>query len=126
MTLLNWLASANTRNKEKTENTEANMIKRNGPERVAAVEVKAKKMNLASTLYDHASSPLIDMEIVTLMGGMMPIRYSDTVKRLSSRFRDFHVATLDMPTDKLQNFLRGMPKKVIAWNHWDLSAFQFR
>ena len=112
MTLLNWLASPNNRNKENKEKTEVSRIKRNGPELVAAAEVKSKKMKLASTLYDHVYSTLIDMDIATLMGGMiaitemwakmfMPIVYFDMVKPLYRRVRDFHVATLDMPTEKL-------------------------
>ena len=47
MTLLNWIASANDRNKENMDNTELNRIKRDGSERVAAAEVKAKNMKLA-------------------------------------------------------------------------------
>ena len=50
MTLLNRLVSANARNKEKTEKTEVNRIKRNGPERVDALDVKNKKMKLKLTL----------------------------------------------------------------------------
>ena len=61
------------RDKENMEKTEVNRIKRNGPECVAAAEVKVKKMNLASTLYGHASSTLIDMDISTVMGGMIAI-----------------------------------------------------
>ena len=113
-----------------------NRIKRNGPEHVDAAEVKAKKMKLASNLYDHASSTLVDMGIAILMGGMvavakirsktfMPIGYFDTVKPLSGSIRDFHVATLDIPTDKLQNFLRGMLKNIITWNHRAFGASQF-
>ena len=49
------------------------MINHNGPENVSAVEAKAKNMNLALTFYDHASSPLIDTEIVTLIGGMIAV-----------------------------------------------------
>ena len=136
MTLLKWLASSDARNKEKMEKTEVNRIKQNGPERVAASEVEAKKMKLALTLYDHASSPLLDMEIATLMGGMiavtkirakmfMPIGYFETVKPLSGSVRYFHVATLNMPTDKLQTFLRDISKKVITWHHRAVSAFQY-
>ena len=118
------------------ENTEVNRIKINGPERVAAAEVKVKKMKLSSTFYDHASSPLIDMDIATLMGGtiavtemrvkmFMLIVYFKTVKTLSGSVRDCHVATLNMPTHKLQNFLCGMSKKVTTWNHRVIDAFQF-
>ena len=128
MALLNWLASTNARNKDRMEKTEVNRINRNGPERVAAAEVKGKKMKLALDLFGHTPSPLIDMEISTLMGGMiavtkmrakmfMPIGYFETVKPLSGSVRDCYVATLDMPTDKLQTFLRDMSKKVITWNH---------
>ena len=71
-----------------------NRIKRNVPERVTAAEVKAKKIKLKSTFYDHTSSPIIDMKIAILMGGMiavtkmrakmfMSIGYLDTVKTLS-------------------------------------------
>ena len=67
MTLLNCMALADARNKDKMEKTEVNRIKRNGPERVAAEEVKAKKMKLATTLYQNVSSPLIDMEISALV-----------------------------------------------------------
>ena len=134
MTLINWLASVDTHNKEKMEKTEVNRINWNGPERVAAAEVKAKKMNLSSTLYKHTSSPLIDMEITTLMGGMiavtemrakifMPIGYFETVKPLSMSVRDFRVAKLDIPTDKLQNFIRDMSKKVITWHQRAVGAF---
>ena len=49
------------------------MIKRNGPENVAEVEVKSNNMNLASTLYDNAPYPLINMEISTLMGGTIAV-----------------------------------------------------
>ena len=73
MKLLNWLASADACNKEKMEKTEVKRIKRNGPERVAAGEVKAKKMNLSSTLYENMSYPIIDMKIATLMGGIIVI-----------------------------------------------------
>ena len=48
-------------------------IKQNGPERVDAAEVKTKKMKLDSTLYDHASSLLIDVDITILMGGMIAV-----------------------------------------------------
>ena len=102
-----------------------NRIKRNDTECVAVEEVKSKKMNLASTLYDNVYSPLINMEIVTLMGGMiavtkmsatmfMPIGYFEAVKPFSMSIRYFHVDTLDIPTDKLQTFLHGMSKKVIT------------
>ena len=50
-----------------------NRIKQNSPEHVAATEVKAKKMKLASSFYDHTSSPLINMEIATLMGVMIAV-----------------------------------------------------
>ena len=73
MTLLNWLASANNRNKDKMEKTKVSTINQNGPERVTAEEVKAKIMKLYLTLYDHESSPIIDMEIDTLMGGMISV-----------------------------------------------------
>ena len=56
MTLVNWLTSADARNKEKMEKNEVNRINHNVPEHVAAEEVK-----LVSTLYNHASSPLIYM-----------------------------------------------------------------
>ena len=113
-----------------------NSINQNSPEHVAATEVKAKKMKLASYFYDHTSSPLINMEIATLMGVMiavtkiwakvfMSIGYFDTMKPLSGSVRDFRVATLDMTTDKLQNFLRGMSKKVITWRHWPVGEFKF-
>ena len=136
MTLLNWLDSADFNNKYKMEKTEVNMINRNGTELVSAAEVKANKMKLASTLYDHASSTLIDMDISTLMRGMiavtemranmfMPIGYFKTVKPLSGSVRDCHVATLDITTEKLQTFLRGMLNKVITWNHWAVGEFQF-
>ena len=83
---------------------------------VAAEEVKANKMKLDQTLFDHASSPLIDMEIFALMEGMisvtkmrakmfMPIGYFETVKPLSRSVIDFHVDMLDMPTYNLQTFL---------------------
>ena len=76
------------------------------------------------------------MDIATLMGGMiavtkmcanmfMPIGYFETVIPLSRIIRDFHVAPLDIPTDKLQTFLHGMSKKVITWYHRAVSAFQF-
>ena len=39
MTLLNWLASFDARNKENTEKTGVNRIKWNGPESVAEAEV---------------------------------------------------------------------------------------
>ena len=111
-------------------------IKRNGNGCVNAVEAKAMKMKLALTFYKCASSPLIDMEITTLMVGMiavtkmratmfMPIGYFEMVKTLSGSVIDFHVATLDMPTDKLQTFLCDMSKKVITWKHWAVGAFQF-
>ena len=130
------MASANACDKEKMDKTEVNRIKRNVPERVAAEEVKAKNMKLALTLYGHASSPLIDMDIATLMGGMLavtkmsakmfiPIGYFKTVKPLSRSIRYFHVAMLDMPTDKLQNFLCDTSNKFITWNHRDVGAFQF-
>ena len=118
------------------EKTEVSRIHRNGPERVAAVEVKAKNMNLALTLYDHVSSPLIDIDIATLIRGMiavtkmsdnifMRIGYFKTVKPLSGSIRYFHVAMLYMTTDKLQNFLLDMLKKFITWHHRDVRAFQF-
>ena len=47
MTLLKYLASSDARNKENMDNTELNRIKRDGSERVAAAEVKAKNMKLA-------------------------------------------------------------------------------
>ena len=76
------------------------------------------------------------MDITTLMGGMIdvtkmrakmftPIGYFKTVTPLSGSIVYFHVYTLDMPTNKLQNFLRGMSKKVIIWHHWAVSEFQF-
>ena len=113
-----------------------NRIKHNGPEHVATAEVKAKNMKLASDLYGHASSPLIDLEIANLMGGMIavikmcakmfiPVGYFDTVKSLSGSIRYFHVATLDMPNDNLQNFLCDMSKKFITWHHRAVGAFQF-
>ena len=55
----------------------------------------------------------------------MPIGYFKTMKPLSGSVRDCHVAMLDMPTDKLQNFLRDMSKKVITWHHRAVGAFQF-
>ena len=55
----------------------------------------------------------------------MPIGYFETVKPLSGSVRDCHVATLDLPTDKLQTFLRGMSKKVITWHHRAVGAFRF-
>ena len=55
----------------------------------------------------------------------MLIGYFDTVKPLSGSVRDFHVATLDMPIDKLQNFLREISKKVITWHHRSVGIFQF-
>ena len=136
MTLLNRLASVDAHNKEKMEETEVNRIKRNGIERVNAVKVKANKLKLDLTLYDHASSPLVDIDIATLMGGMiaitkicakkfMPIGYFNTVKPLSRSVRDFYVTTLDMPTNKLQTFLREILKKVVAWHHRAVGAFQF-
>ena len=73
MTLLNWLASFDARNKENTEKTGVNRIKWNGPERITAAEVKEKNMKLELTLYDHVSSPLLDMESATLMGGMIAV-----------------------------------------------------
>ena len=117
------------------DKTELNRIKRNVSECVAAVEVKLKKINLALTLYDHASSPLIDMEIAALMGGMialtkmstnmfMLIGYFETVKPLSGSIRDFHILMLDMPTDKLQTFLCDTSKKVITCHHRAVVAFQ--
>ena len=113
-----------------------NKIKRNEPECVAAADVKAENMNMALNLYSNASSPLIDMEIVTLMGGMivvtkmrakmfMQIEYFETVKPLSGIAGDCHVATLDIPTDELQNFLRGMLKKVFTWHYQAVGAFIF-
>ena len=47
MTLLNWLELDNARNKDNMENAEVNRIKQNSPERVAAAELKSKKMKLA-------------------------------------------------------------------------------
>ena len=93
-------------------------------------------MKLASTLYNHASSLLIDVDIATLMGGMiavnemrakmfMLIGYFETVKPFSRSVRDFHVATLDMPIYKLQTFLHEISKKVITWHHWAVGIFQF-
>ena len=73
MTLLKYLASSDARNKENMDKTEVNRIKRNGPERVTSAEVKAKNMNLASTFYDNAYSPLVNMEIATLTGGMLAV-----------------------------------------------------
>ena len=67
------MALSGARNKDSTEKTEVKRIKRNGPERVAAGEVKAKNMNLSSTLYENMSYPIIDMNIATLMGGIIVI-----------------------------------------------------
>ena len=55
----------------------------------------------------------------------MSIGYFETVKPLSGSVRDFHVAKLDIPTNKLKNFLCGMLKKVITWHHQAIDAFQF-
>ena len=85
-----------------------NSIKRNDPEHVIAVEVRAKMMKSASTFYDRVSSPPINMDIVTLIGGtvvvteicakmFMPIGYFETVKPLSGSVIYFHVAMLDIP-----------------------------
>ena len=82
------------------------------------------------------SSPLVDVYIATLMGGMiavtnffakifMPIGYFETVKPLSGSVRDCRVATLDMPTDKLQTFLCDISNKVTTWHHRAVGAFQF-
>ena len=136
MTLLNWLASTDARNKEKMEKTELNRINRNGPEHAPAAEVKAKKMMLYLTLYDNTYSLLNDMDINNLMGGniavtimraniFLSIGYFETIKPLSGSVRDCHVAMLDIPTDKLQTFLRDISKKVITWHHRDVGAFQF-
>ena len=73
MTLLNWLASADACNKDNMDNTEVDRIKRNGPERVAAAEVKSKKIKLDSTMYDHASYPITNMDITTLMVVMIAV-----------------------------------------------------
>ena len=124
------------RNKEKMEKTEVNRINRNGPEHAPAAEVKAKKMMLYLTLYDNTYSLLNDMDINNLMGGniavtimraniFLSIGYFETIKPLSGSVRDCHVAMLDIPTDKLQKFLRNIPKKVITWHHRDVGAFQF-
>ena len=43
------------------DKTEVNTVNQDGPERVASAEARAKKKNLALTLYGRASSPLIDM-----------------------------------------------------------------
>ena len=123
-------------NKENLEKTEVNRIKWNGPERVAAAEVKAKNMNTASTVYDNASSPIIDMEISTIIGGVisitkiyskmfMLIGYFDMVKLLSRSVQYCHAATLYMPTNKLQTFLLGMSKKFFTWHHQADDAFLF-
>ena len=50
--------SVGARNKDNMDKNEVNRIKQNGPEHVAAAEVKAKKMKLASTLYDNAASTI--------------------------------------------------------------------
>ena len=74
--------------------------------------------------------------IATLMGVIIfvtemrarmfiPVGYFETVKTLSGSVRDCHVATLDMPTNKLQTFFHDMSKKVITWHHWDVGAFRF-
>ena len=87
-------------------------------------------------MYDNASSPLIDTDIATLIGGMiavsemlskmfMPIGYFKTVKPLSGSVQDYHVATLDIPTNKIQTLLRSMSKKVVAWHHWAVNSFLF-
>ena len=55
----------------------------------------------------------------------MLIGYFETVKPFSRSVRDFNVATLDMPTYKLQTFLREISKKVITWHHWAVGIFQF-
>ena len=113
-----------------------NSIKLNGHERVAAAEVKAKNMKLASTLYYHVSSPFINVEIATITGGMIDVTkmlakmfiligYFDMVKPLSGSIRDYRVATLYIPTDKLQTFLRDMLKKVITWHHRAVGVFQY-
>ena len=54
----------------------------------------------------------------------MLIEYFDTVKPLSGSVRYFHVATLDMPIDKLQTFLHEISKKVITWHHRSVGIFQ--
>ena len=70
------------------------------------------------------------------MGGMLAVTemrakmfisigYFETVKPLSGSVRYCHVSTLNMKTNKLQNFLRDMPKKNIAWHHQAIGAFQF-
>ena len=102
MKLLNWMDSTDTRNKENMEKTDVDRIKRNGPERIDAAEVKAKNMKLDLTLYDHASSPIIDMGITNLMGVMiavtkirakmfMLIGYFEKVKPLSGSIRDCQI-----------------------------------
>ena len=55
------------------EKTEVNRINHNGPKRVAASEVKSKRMKLDSTFYDHVSPPLINMDIATLMVGIIDV-----------------------------------------------------
>ena len=55
----------------------------------------------------------------------IPLGQFKTVKTLSGSVGDCHVATLDMPTDKIQNFLRGMLKKVVPWHHQAVGAFLF-
>ena len=111
MILLNWLASADASNKDNMDKTEVNRINRNSPERVTVAEVKAKKIKLASNFYKNASSPLIDMNIDTLMGCMIavsgmhakmfiPIGYFKVVKPLSGSVRDCHVTKLYRQTDR--------------------------
>ena len=55
------------------DKTEVNRTKQNGPERVDVGGVKAKKMKPASIFYENTSYPLINMEIGTLMGGMIDV-----------------------------------------------------
>ena len=76
------------------------------------------------------------MDIATLIGGMIavsemrskmfiPIRYFKTVKSLPGSIQDGHVDTVDMTTNKLQNILRSMSKKVVTWHHWAVNSFLF-
>ena len=55
----------------------------------------------------------------------MPMRYLEVVESLSGSVQYCHVSTLDMPTNKLQTFLRYMSNKVIKWHHQAVSEFQF-
>ena len=55
----------------------------------------------------------------------MPIGYFKTVKHLPGSVRDCHVAMLDMPNYKFQNFLCDMSKKVIKCHHQAVGAIQF-